>query len=192
MGLGGGEVKLHPMGKASMPGSSSPCPSEEGLSTREDLEEDESDSPWEENGPSLRWLRAETRTQKSVFSLGSIHPSGVVQIGFRGSGALIKKYLELGSCMWTFFCFFLERRDRVFITFFKASLTLPKLKAAPSESPWPFRSPQPRHSMHSKPLPCWIFQSPSEQGEDPVSPRAELPLSLAELGLGPQELPQAP
>lgn len=42
---GTGGVRLHPMGKASMPGSSSPCPSEEGLNTWEDLEEDESDSP---------------------------------------------------------------------------------------------------------------------------------------------------
>lgn len=42
---GTGGVRLHPMGKASMPGSSSPCPSEEGLNTCEDLEEDESDSP---------------------------------------------------------------------------------------------------------------------------------------------------
>lgn len=46
MGLvGGGGVRLHPMGKASLPGSSSPCPSEEGLNTCKDLEEDESDSP---------------------------------------------------------------------------------------------------------------------------------------------------
>ena len=59
MGLGVGVgVKLHPMGKASVPGFS-PCPSEEGLSTCKDLEEDESDSSWEENGPSLRRLRAE-------------------------------------------------------------------------------------------------------------------------------------
>ena len=73
-----------------------------------------------------------------------------------------------------FFFFFWKRRARVFITFFKASLTLPKLKAAPLESPWRFRSPQPRHTMHSKPLPGW---KTSEQVEDPESSRAELPLS---------------
>lgn len=58
---GGGGVRLHPLGTDSKPGSSSPCPSEGGLNTCEDLGEDESDTSWEENGPSLGWLRAETQ-----------------------------------------------------------------------------------------------------------------------------------
>ena len=164
MGLGvGGGVKLHSMGKASMPGSSSPCPSEEGLSTCEDLEEDESDSSWEENGPSLRWLRAETRTEKSGCNLGSIHPGEVIQIGFRGSGALIKKYLELGSCMWTFVFSGEERQS--FHHLLQSIFDSPQVKSCPIREPLalPF-SPSPGTPRILSPFLVGYFEVPVSRG----------------------------
>lgn len=80
-----------------------------------------------EHGPSWGWLGLK-RKQESVLSLRFIFPKGATQIGSRGSGDPRKVRSQLCICMWAFF--FLERRARVFIKFFKVSVTPPQLKAA--------------------------------------------------------------
>lgn len=77
-----------------------------------------------EHGPSWGWL-GPRRKQESVLSLRFILPEGAAQIGSGGSGNPRKVHSELCICI-----FFLERRARVFIEFFKVSMTPPQLKAA--------------------------------------------------------------
>lgn len=129
LGWGGSQASPHGECFSTRLLSSLPC--EAGLNTPEELGRDESPS-WGGNGPSWGWLKTETKTGKCPQS--EVHLSQwSCTDRFQGVREPHTMYSKL--CIGGLFFFFLERRARVFITFFKGSVTPPKSKAASIEVP---------------------------------------------------------